>query len=183
MAWRWALDRGGRPAAPAAHCMRVALIVCARLCRAYGRGRWMVAAVYPRRIGVEIEMKAREDRGPWLAPRFPTSQPAQNSTSSSSNSSGSVFGGGKPFLHQRHCHDGFAICGAPRIELYIVGEEAGDDGRVHGVGHARLFPEQVGSLGGGEAFAPDGEDAIDVGLRARPHLEAGIMGFEIHRQR
>jgi len=83
------------------------------------------------------------------------------------------FGAGNPFLHERHRHDGFAIGGALRIELYVVGEEARDDRRVHRISHARLFPEQVGPLGGGEAFAPDGKDAIDVGLRARPHLEAG----------
>src|SRR5262249_34434585 len=65
MAWWQALDRGGRPAAPAAHCMRVALIVCARLCRAYG----MLLAAHRRRIDVEIQMKARGDRGPWRTPR------------------------------------------------------------------------------------------------------------------
>src|SRR5215831_558001 len=62
------VDRGGRLAAPAAHCVRAALIVCARLCHT-ACGRWMVAA-HPRRIEVEIQLKAREDRGPWLAPQF-----------------------------------------------------------------------------------------------------------------
>src|SRR5262249_55440545 len=67
------------------------------------------------------------------------------------------FGASDPFLHERHRHDGFAIGGALGIELHVVGEEARDDGRVHGVGHARLFPEQIRALGGGEAFAPDAD--------------------------
>src|SRR6516225_2169242 len=66
MAWRWALDRGARPNALAAHCVRVALIVCARLCRVYG----MLLAAHRRRIDVEIQMKARGDGGPWRTPRL-----------------------------------------------------------------------------------------------------------------
>src|SRR6266478_6695675 len=93
------------------------------------------------------------------------------------------FGAGNPFLHERQCHDGLAIGGALRIELYVVGEKAGDHGRVHRVSHARLLPEQIRPMGVGETFTPDADDTIDIGLGARPNLEAGIMGFEVHRQR
>ena len=34
-----------------------------------------------------------------------------------------------------------------------------------------------------EAFAPDRSDAVDVGLRAGPDLEAGMMRLQVHRQR
>ncbi len=36
---------------------------------------------------------------------------------------------------------------------------------------------------GAQALAPDGEDALDIGLRAGPDLEAGIARLEVHRQR
>src|SRR5205085_4769942 len=53
------------------------------------------------------------------------------------------LGGSDPFLHVRQRHDGLAISGAGGIELDVIGEEAGDDRRVHGIRHAGLFPEQI----------------------------------------
>src|SRR5262249_59729318 len=62
------VDRGGRLAAPPAHCVRAALFVCARLFHT-AFGRWVVAG-HPRRNEVGIQMKAREERGARLAPPF-----------------------------------------------------------------------------------------------------------------
>src|SRR6266446_3682039 len=58
------------------------------------------------------------------------------------------FGAGNPFLHERQCHDGLAIGGALRIELHVIREKSGDHGRIHGIGHAQLLPEQEGAIGG-----------------------------------
>ena len=41
----------------------------------------------------------------------------------------------------------------------------------------------TGRLERRQAFAPDAHDAVDVGLRAGPDLEAGMMRLEVHRQR
>ncbi len=96
---------------------------------------------------------------------------------------GLSLGAGDPFFHVRQRHDCLAVGRALRIELHVIGEEARHHRSVHGIRHARLRPEQVRPFAGGEALAPDGDDAIDIGLRPGPDLEAGIMRLEVHRQR
>ncbi len=93
------------------------------------------------------------------------------------------LGGRDPFLHRRHRHDRLAIGGAVGIELHVIGEEARHHRREHGVGHARARPEQIRAAVRVEAFAPDEVDAVDVGLRAGPDLEAGMVRLQVHRQR
>src|SRR5258708_37223004 len=53
------------------------------------------------------------------------------------------FGAGNPFLHERQCHDGLAIGGALRIELFVVGEKTGDHGRGQSGNQGKLLPETV----------------------------------------
>ena len=96
---------------------------------------------------------------------------------------GFLLRGGDPLLHLGHRHDGLAIGGAGRVELDVVGEEARDHRRVHRVGHAALLAEQVRAAIGGQAVAPDLDDAFDVGLRARPDLVARESALQVHRQR
>ncbi len=93
------------------------------------------------------------------------------------------LGAGHPFLHRRQRHDRLAIGGAFAVELDVVGEEARHHRREHGVRHAGLCAEQKRAAVGRQAFAPDRHDAVDVGLRAGPDLEAGMMRLQVHRQR
>src|SRR5215831_1284902 len=82
-----------------------------------------------------------------------------------------VHGSLDPFGHMRHRHDGPAISGAHRVELYAIGEEAGANRCVHGIGKAWLCTKQVRSLGRCEAVAPDRHDAVDIGLGAGKDFE------------
>ena len=107
----------------------------------------------------------------------------QNSTSSSSSSSGSALAAATHSAMAGQRHDGAAVGGALASSLHVVG--AGNactparTWRRPCVGCA----EQVGPAVGREALAPDGHDAVDVGLRAGPDLEARMVGLEVHRQR
>ena len=68
------------------------------------------------------------------------------------------------------------------FELDLVGAKARHDRRVHEISRAQLA-EEVGAAARGEALIPDGRDALDVGLRARPHFKFREVRFQIHRQR
>src|SRR5437762_12937391 len=88
-----------------------------------------------------------------------------------------------PFLHVRQRHDRLAIGGADGVELDVVGHKARALRREQGARHTGLFAEQERAAGLRNTFAPDRRDAVDIGLCAKPDLEAGIMRLEIHRQR
>ena len=62
-----------------------------------------------------------------------------------------------------------------RLELHVVGAEAADDRRIHRVGERRPVAEQERAAVTRETLAPDRLDALDVGFRLRPDLEAGEM--------
>ncbi len=68
------------------------------------------------------------------------------------------------------------------IERHVVGEEPRAHRRIHRIRHGQTA-EQERPAGRRQAIAPDGEDALDIGLRARPHLELRVEGLEVHRQR
>src|ERR1700692_779412 len=75
-----------------------------------------------------------------------------------------------------------AVLCRDRIDGDVVSEETRADRRVHGVRGARFCPEQIRAFVLGDAFLPDRGDAIDIGARAGPRLEAGEMRLQIHRQ-
>src|SRR6476620_11189912 len=87
-----------------------------------------------------------------------------------------------PFAHRRHRNYGRAIGGAITIELHVIAHEAGHDRREHSVRHARRAAEQEGAFVDGETFAPDIDDTVDVGARACPDFETGMVSFQVHRQ-
>src|ERR1700730_3563590 len=64
-----------------------------------------------------------------------------------------VPGGLDPFAHMGHRHDGPAISGAHRVELYAICEETKANRCIHGIGKAWLCTEQMRPLGGRKAVA------------------------------
>src|SRR5712671_878435 len=92
------------------------------------------------------------------------------------------FGGLDPFLHLGHRHDHTGISRQSRLQLHVIGQQSGHDRRIHGVRHG-AFAEQERPARFAQAFLPDSADPIDIGLRARPDLEAGKMTFQVDRQR
>ena len=78
---------------------------------------------------------------------------------------------------------GLAIGGAVGVELDVVGEEARAHRRDTSRRPCRALRRTGTARRSREALAPDRDDAVDVGLRAGPDLEAGIVRLEVHRQR
>src|SRR5438270_11623353 len=72
-------------------------------------------------------------------------------------------GSDAPLDHLRQGHYPLAITRAAVVEVDIVGEKARHDGGIHRIGHARLT-KQIRAFIRREAFAPDHNDPIDVGL-------------------
>ena len=106
---------------------------------------------------------------------------AQNSMSSSSNLVGLDQCRFAPGDHVGQRHDALAIGAAVAVELDVIGVKAGRHRRIHRVGH-RQCAEQIRPAMLGKAFAPDRRDPVDIGLRPRPYLEAGVPRLEVHRQ-
>src|SRR5215472_12476677 len=75
-----------------------------------------------------------------------------------------VHGSLDPFGHMRYRHDGPAISGAHRVELYARGEEGEAKGGVDGIGDAGLGTRQVGGGGRCGGGGGDRDDAVDIGL-------------------
>ena len=86
-----------------------------------------------------------------------------------------------PLLHFRHRHDDVGVRPQPVVQVDVVGQKSSGDRSVHRIRHGP-FTEQERSFRAFQAFPPDRRHTIDVGLCARPDLEAGEMAFEVHGQ-
>src|SRR3984957_15646784 len=87
-----------------------------------------------------------------------------------------------PFLHRRQVPDALGVALQFPIELDPIGAKPAHHRRVHRVGHADLAEQERAAIGL-ETFAPDDNDAVDVGARLRPDLETGKLSLDVHRQR